>query len=379
MVSALCPNAGAQAEAEETESLKSLMDNAWDKVVLYKNSDNPILQKLAFTGRLQLDYALVDGKGSPAKGVTDSDLDYDFAGWRRLRGGFKASMFQDITLHGEADFEPDEDPFYSRLTDAYIGWKPCDAFALKVGKQGMGFTLDGTTSSKELITIDRNNLSNNLWFTTEYIPGVTIEGTHANWLYNIGVFSQGGSDGEFGDFDQGSSWLFSVGYDLADRLEMKEAVVRFDYVFNEETTATDMFTNRNLGSIYSLSGSFEQDNLGVRADLSYGDGFLGQSDLWGLVVMPYYNITDKLQAVFRYTYLKSDDPDGIRYGRYETYPLNGRRGDEYQEAYAGLNYFIYGHKLKIQTGLQYVSMNDDANNGGAFDGWAWTLGFRLSW
>jgi phosphate-selective porin OprO/OprP len=366
-------------QAEESDPMKDTFDEAWSLVKLYENKDNPILQKLTFTGRLQLDYAMVNGEGSPLAGVNDDDISYDFGGWRRLRGGFKATLFQDITLHGEGDFDLDEAPVYQRLTDSYIAWTPNDAFGIKIGKQGMGFTLDGSTSSKELITIDRNNLSNNLWFTNEYVPGITVEGTSANWLYTFGLFSQGGEDGEFGDFDQGTSWLASVGYNLADTLGVEEAVVRFDYVFNEETPATDMFTNRNLGNIYSLNGSFEQEDFGIRADLSYGDGFLGQSDIWGLVVMPYYNLTDKIQAVFRYTYLNSSDPDGIRFARYETNPLNGNRGDEYQEAYLGLNYYLYGHKLKVQTGLQYVSMNDDANNGGEFDGWSWTTGFRLSW
>jgi phosphate-selective porin OprO and OprP len=363
----------------ETDALTAKFDDAWSLVKLYENKENPILQKLAFTGRAQLDYALIDGEGSPTAGFTDSDLDYEFGGWRRLRAGFKATMFQDFTLHAEADFDPDEAPVYSRITDAYIAWSPSDAFEIKVGKQGIGYTLDGATSSKELITIDRNNLSNNLWFTGEYIPGITIGGTHSNWIYNFGVFSQGGQDNEFGDFDQGTAWLASLGYDFSKAMGAEEAVVRLDYVFNEETTATDMFTNRNLGNIVSLNGSYENGDFGVRGDLSYGEGFLGQPDVFGLVVMPYYNITEKLQAVFRYTYLHSDGNDGIRYGRYETTPLNGRRGDEYQEAYAGLNYYFYGHKLKLQTGVQYVSMNDDANNGGAFDGFAWTTGLRLSW
>lgn len=363
----------------ESDSKPSAFDEAWSLVNLYENADNPILQKLAFTGRAQLDYALIDGEGSPSAGVTDSDLDYEFGGWRRLRGGFKATMFKDFTIHAEADFDPDEAPVYRRLTDAYVGWQPSKAFGIKVGKQGVAYTLDGATSSKELLTIDRNNLSNNLWFTNEYVPGITVGGTKANWIYNFGVFSQGGQDNEFGDFDQGTAWLASLGYDFSKSLSVKQAVVRLDYLHNEVTTSTDVFTNRNLGNVVSLNGSYENGPFGVRGDLSYGEGFLGQPDVYGLVVMPYYNITDKLQAVFRYTYLNSDGNDGIRYGRYETTPLNGKRGDEYQEAYAGLNYYIYGHKLKLQTGLQYVSMNDEANNGGEFDGWAWTTGFRLSW
>jgi hypothetical protein len=51
--------------------------------------------------------------------------------------------------------------------------------ALTFGKQAVNFTMDGSTSSKELIAIDRSNLTNNLWFTEEYLPGVGLSGRAA--------------------------------------------------------------------------------------------------------------------------------------------------------------------------------------------------------
>lgn len=366
--------------AEETDSLKSFLDDIWGAAVLYNNPENPYVQKVVFTGRAQFDYALIDGEGTIIAGTNEPDLDYDEFNTRRLRAGFKATLFKDFTAHAEGDFDPDEDPFYRRLTDAYIGWSPCDEFGVKLGKQGMAFTLDGSTSSKELLTIDRNNLSNNLWFTNEYIPGLTVGGEIGKWIYNAGVFSQGEEDEEFGNFDGGSSWLATVGYDFSDSAGADEALLTLNYVFNEETPSNpSLFTNRSLGNIVSLNFSYEKGDFGFRSDLAAGDGFLGQSDMWGLVIMPYYNITDKLQAVFRYTFIESESDNGVRFARYESEPMQGTRGDQYQEAYAGLNYYVYGHKVKLQTGLQYLSMRDQANDGGAFDGFAWTTGLRFSW
>ena len=293
---------------------------------------------------------------------------------RRCRGHFQCGM-----THAEADFDPDEAPVYRRLTDAYIGWAPSEAFEVKLGKQGMGFTLDGKTSSKELLTIDRNNLSNNLWFTNEYLPGLTLGGNVGEWSYQTGVFSQGEEDGEFGNYDAGTTWLASVGYDFGSAMSVDKALLALDYVYNEETPAGDLFANRSLEHVVSLNFVYENGPCGFRGDISAGDGYLGQSDVWGLVAMPYYNFSDKLQAVFRYTYLDSADADGIRFARYESDPLGGNRGDAYHEAYLGLNYFLYGHKLKLQTGLQYVNMNDEPNNGGEFDGFSWTTGLRVSW
>jgi phosphate-selective porin OprO and OprP len=100
--------------------------------------------------------------------------------------------------------------------------------------------------------------------------------------------------------------------------------------------------------------------------------------MWGTMVMPYYNITDKLQAVTRYSYMNSDGPNGIRLAGYEARVVPGR-GDEYNELYLGANYFFYGHKLKVQTGVQWADMNDSANDGGEYSGVSWTTGLRVGW
>lgn len=376
--SSLC--LGSLANANEADAFKSLMDSAWDKVVLYNNPDNPYLQKLAFTGRAHLDYVIIEGEGYPAAGVRESDLDYDYGGWRRLRGGFKATLFKDFTLHGECEFDPDEDPFYQRLTDAYIAWSRDKAFEIKIGKQGVGFTLDGSTSSKELLTIDRSNLTNNLWFTNEYAPGVSIGGRIDRWRYSTGIFSQGTDNGEFGNFDAGASWLASAGYDLTGITGADESLLSLDFIYNEKNPSNPpLFTNRSLGRVVSLNFRYRRDAFGFRSDLAAGEGFLGQSDLWGFVLMPYYDINGKFQMVFRYTFVESENNNGLRFARYESVPMNNTRGDQYQEGYLGLNYYIHGHKLKLQTGIQYASMRDRANDGGAFDGFAWTTGLRVAW
>ena len=94
--------------------------------------------------------------------------------------------------------------------------------------------------------------------------------------------------------------------------------------------------------------------------------------------MPFYNITPSFQAVARYTFLSSVDDNGVRFARYENEVASGR-GDTYNEVYLGLNYYFYGHKLKVQTGFDYASMQDRANDGGAYNGWGWTPALRISW
>jgi phosphate-selective porin OprO/OprP len=122
----------------------------------------------------------------------------------------------------------------------------------------------------------------------------------------------------------------------------------------------------------------DRDAWGVRADASTGSGYLAQSRVSGVVLMPYYDVTDKLQVVARYTHISSAEPNGVRLALYENRVVAGR-GDNYDEGYIGANYLFYGHKLKLQTGVQFGDMADRANDGGAYSGTSWTSGVRVGW
>ena len=130
-----------------------------------------------FSGRYQHEFAAVD--------ADQGNLDE----WnvRRMRLGPRITLFRTWTLHGEVELNPQEhDPLYLRLTDFYLQWARSGRLAMTVGKQGVPFTMDGATSSKELLTIDRSNLTNNIWFPQEYIPGFSVSGRVARWIYRGG-------------------------------------------------------------------------------------------------------------------------------------------------------------------------------------------------
>jgi phosphate-selective porin OprO/OprP len=355
---------GSAARSDEKE--KSIYDRLWDYPTIYRNKDSDGLNELRITGRLHLDqYNL------------DSNLGHD-SDWiaRRTRIGLKAQLFHNLTAHAELEFDPQNDnPAYLRFTDAYLAWKFSDAVKLTVGKQSTRFTLDGTTSN-EMLTIDRNVIANNLWFPLEYIPGVTLSGTVDQWTYNVGVFSGGTASPEFGNFDAGTFVLASLGYDFAKQLGAKKALLRVDYVHNERNPESSFA--RPLENIGSLVFILDHNQWGFSGELSGGTGYGSQGDMGGFSVLPWYNLTDKLQVVARYTYMKGDEANSIRFNRYESVLTSGR-GDEYSELYGGLNYYFYGHKLKLQTGLAYVTMHDSANDGGRYAGWSWTTGLRVSW
>ena len=353
--------------APEQATAQSTYDDIWKFAEWYSNDENEAIQSVLFSGRFQYEFAAVDAD----QGTHDE--------WniRRMRLGVRTEWFHQLTVHVEAGFNPQErDPFYTRLTDTYVAWEASDLLALTVGKQGVPFTMDGSTSSKELLTIDRSNLANNIWFPQEYMPGVSVSGGRSNWVYQLGVYSGGSANREFGEFDGSAFVHLSLGYDLSEALGVEDALLSGNYVY-QDPDSLNTFT-RELQHVASVNFRFEVDRWGFRSDFSSGFGYLGQSDLWSVITMPFFNLTPRFQIVGRHTYLRSQGTNGVRLVRYESQVTAGR-GDRYNEFYAGVNYYLYGHKLKLQSGVKLGDMNDSAADGGAYSGIASTTGLRVSW
>jgi phosphate-selective porin OprO/OprP len=342
----------------------SVFDRVWQHAEIHQDPGNAVLQSLVFTGRYQLDYAVID-RG-----------DYTRFNTRRWRMGGKADLFRQFAVHAEMEFDHNANPWYDRLSDAYVSWTPRAELAFKLGKQSASFTVDGSTSSKDLLTIDRNNLSNNLWFPDEYFSGISVGWKANGWRYFLGVFSPDLAGREFGNFNAGYYVVVNAGHDFARQLKVKEALLSAHYVYNEPHVR-DVYSRpyEHIGSVNFL---YETDRWGFRFDLAGGLGYLGQGDTWGSMLMPFYNFTEHVQLIGRYTHLSSAGVNGLRFARYESMAVPGR-GDDYHEFYVGVNWFVYGHKLKVQTGVHYAAMDDDADDGGHHAGWAWTTGLRLSW
>lgn len=346
----------------------SSFDRIWHHRILYEDTrGDQRLHRIALSGRLQAEAAWFDA----------DEGDFDDTTWRRFRFGFVSRFRSSWRLHVEADLDLNEsgDEWYEGLTDAYLGWRPSPSTELKLLKQSAGFTLDGATSSKKLLTLQRNNLTENLWFTEEYFTGITLAGEMAgHWSYKAGVFASDDAD-EIGVTDASYFIMTSLGRDLTAMFDLDEASARLDFVYNDRDARAN---TPDLSRVLSLSSRWRRGAWHLHTDLAAADGYFDQSDLRGAVFMPFYDISKKLQLVARYTYLDSDDDNGLSFNRYEN-EIAGGLGNEYHEIYAGLNLFFYGHKLKWQTGAQYTDMNDDADDGGEYSGWGITTGLRIYW
>ena len=347
-------------------------DKIWDKVTLYKNEDNSLISKFWLTGRLQGEYHSFENDVAPA-------IDHDDYDWRRFRFGFKATLFGDITLHSEDDLglENRGRPLYNDLTDTYISWSAENDMKFKLGKQSAPFTLDGSTSSKKLHTLERSRIAGNIWFGQEYFPGISVSGSKDEIDYFAGLYSNDNKPEFDGEFKHGQFGILSFGKDYAANFNLEKSYLRLDFMFQEDDGNDDVEDFNDWNAAYSFVTKWENNDWYFWTDLSFADRKNG--DVWGLQLMPFYDITDKTQVIFCYTHLDSSGDNQLRASRWEDRLDRGEyRGDDLTEYFFGLNHFYYGHKLKWQNGLQYTQL-DEADGSKEYEGWGFTTAFRISW
>src|SRR5262249_42315321 len=125
--------------------------------------------------------------------------------------------------------------------------------------------------------------------------------------------------------------------------------------------------------------------FGAGVDVTWADGLDERPSVVGVTLMATYLIAQKiirkedaLQAVLRYQFASSDGRNGLELQRrYEQEIEPYGFGDRYNAIYGGINYLLFGDRLKLMTGVEYSVMHDSAHDGGAFDGWTYFLGVRV--
>lgn len=351
------------------------MDRIWDLGTLYK-SDDGFLNELSLTGRYHGQFWNADAD------------DGDDNGWdnRRFRLGSRAYFLdRKLELKGEmfSDLNSGGD-FYEGLTDAYIAWHASKAFNVTVGKQKPKFGWEWSMSSRLIPTFERSALINQ--FRPDYAAGAAIDGTVNRWSYFAGVFSNdtvgdGDDTTEFGEFDGGWSTIASVGYDFSESLGLKKAQWRLDYIHSEHDEADEVLTAFENGVSTSLE--LKNGDWGLLSEVLLGDG---DATNWGLVLIPTYDLTDRLQLVGRYQLGLSDEDAGLSVQRRYERVVGGAGGDMYNAVYLGLQYFLFDgkdvaakpdqkHRLKLMGGVEYANM--DGPKG--YDGWTALAGVRVYW
>lgn len=383
---------------------ESAWDRAWSGFTLYKNEDNQILQKFSLQGRLQVQ--TIYGEDGDSYNTSDyKDAGNDETVWgndievRRARFGFKSKWFQSWKFEGQIDVDVDghdgsgDASFYKNIYDLYITYAPSDALNVSVGKTKVKFSREQEISSKEILTIERSLTSNTL-FPGE-LTGIWVNGKGIQnyWLYELGIY---GADRvrEFSSFDEGVVVLGKIGYDYSAQAGLDSAIASFHYMHNSNPGFADVKnadytpgTAPSFTDSIALTNDITQGRFGLTTELLYGFGFKGevdvngtkdtpidQSDVIALSIIPSYYIADGLQLVGRLQVATSGEADGLKVpSRYERLVSgDDEKGNTYASAYLGLNYYLYGHKLKLMNGIEYSHLG-----GGDYDGLTVMSGLRF--
>jgi phosphate-selective porin OprO/OprP len=434
IATALICGAQAQAANENATGLlvgklvgETPMDQAWSAFNLYKDDTNPILQEFSLQGRLQLQTIYGKAGGDSFNTSDYKDAGNDESVWgndieaRRARIGFKSKWLQNwkfdglinVDLDGKDGADSSDKNYYKDLYELFVSYAPADTFNVSAGKTKTRFSREQEISSNNILTIERSLLANTLFpgeLTGIWTSG---KGVEEYWLYELGVY---GSDRvrEFSEFDQGAIVLGKVGYDYSSQSGLDSAVASIHYMHNTEPGFAELketnytpSTSPDFTDSIAITNDINHGRYGLTTELLYGFGYDGkadrynsagtkygaqtveQSDVFGITIIPSYFIADGLQLVGRLQVATCEDGDDLRVpSRYDrlaiknvTYDSKGKRkvnndderGNTYVSTYLGLNYYMYGHKLKLMNGIEYSDMG-----GGDYDGYTLMSGLRFS-
>lgn len=375
----------AQVSKETATAAKppSIYDQMWGLPVLYE-AKSGFLTRFQLYGILQLQ----DAQGWSKNGNFGSRDRPQDARWgdfevRRMRLGFKSKWLDGKgRLDGLIDINPDFNQFYGRINILFFEYAFSDALTMGIGKHQAYFALERTTSSRETLTIERSLLTDILW--TSWYTGIWASGKVGKVQWRTAAYA-GDDEREFTTFHGGALLQGGLSYDLKEATGFDRASISFDY--QKATADTSVKGNTFEGapvaypfeSAMSLNSSWEKGPVGFYTDILHGHGRGSQGDVSGLILLSTYNVTPKLQLVGRYQYAMGEN-DGLRlsshYDRLSAGTTDGGHGGKYQAALFGINYYIYGHKLKLMTGIEFATM-DGGGDGGSYNGWTWTSAIRM--
>jgi hypothetical protein len=370
--------------------------------ILFKDPENHVLEELRLYGMLNVNYAAIDGESA------GRDFWYENRGEiRRLWVGLEAKMFDNaLTIHYEDRFEDDrkprDGPREIEYVDSWATWAEWEitrtfpqfgdfgAWSIGYGKICLPLAEEVLNSSKFLAVPERSAISNRLFVLSDAVTptGAWLRWKNGPWKAMAGVYSTDTAP-EMGNWADGTAYIAQLERDAKDWFCTDAATLAAAFYYDDTTRGDDRLSG-DMNWVASVWGIVQEGPWTFRANAVYGEGDdanpLRDGRFWGFVFTPsYILIPDKLEAVMRYQYQGSDNPEGVRlYSRYsrtaglpdnENIPLlAGGRGDEHHSIYAGLNWLVCSHNLKLMAGLEWESM--DSRSARVYDGLTFWLGLR---
>jgi len=365
-VSASGTEASSSAEIEK----EGLYPFITDYAKLYHNPSNEVIQSFSLNGVYQGQYWGVNARQGDASGWEN----------RRFYLGGGAEFFHQFNVQVKVKLGETFDPVYAGLHTAFLQWTPNQSVSLSLGRLAyFSFAgLEQGVASTRSSTFERGLVVNQV--LPQEIVGALLEGKQGRFSGQAGIVS-GSTTETFTDFAGGFGVLAGVSYDLP--LFYERGSLHLDYVFNNGNPSNNAL--KPYDHVVTLWHEGQIGPFGVGLELIGGHGLDGRPAVFGLTVMPTWVFAkdvirtgDAFQAVLRYQFDFSNGDYGLKVQqRYEQEVVPNGRGDHYHAVYAGINYLIYGHRLKLMNGVEYSVMRDSAHDRDAYNGWTFLTGVRL--
>lgn len=318
---------------------------SWENLgLIHRDHDHPVVQEVWLLGRYHGQYHWADGSAGESEGFEV----------RRYRYGAQARLFDHLSLHAQAVAGSNIDPLYNGFTELWAMWTFRPEISLTIGQQKHRFTHDRNVSSRYMNTLERTMLTN--MFAIDYTPAVTLQGRIHGLTYYTGVFSNAtGPDmlDAFTDLDSGWTFLAAGYFDLGSALGTETAHLHTTFIHSEPTAAATNFNYFKNGVSTALILTDHSTSLVTECTAGLGND---NGNAFALSIQPGYYFTDRLQLSLRYQIACSDGAEGLHPQRRYEKPAGLPPGDLYQAAYAGLNYYLAKHRLKLMAGIEYATM-----------------------
>jgi phosphate-selective porin OprO/OprP len=370
------------------DSVSKSAGTVWD------DPDSFWVQNIKILGRFQYQYAHIEGTGSDGR-----DFSYDSDEFRRVWLGMRADLLKSMRIQGQWDIVDDGHPKGdSRTFDSQI-WElfgtvdlghqlqfDDDTLVAGYGRRILQMGGEWHTSSTKIKTVERSAIANKIWpdDTEASNPnGFWLAGGGRSLKFNAGVFSTETSEGLAG-WESGAIYYADVVAELPN--SHTEIIVDGFY---QDVSSGDEVLADGLEWASSLSLAYNPDLWYLLLNAVYGnngsqDDPEREDDFWGVVILPScYIWKDRLEGVMRYEYMGAENPRGAsinsryagRAAKKDDIVLDeGGRGDRQQSIYLGINYYIYGHRMKVMSGIEYEEMKSRSDS--VYDGWTVYAAFR---
>ncbi|MEC5128287.1 porin [Verrucomicrobiales bacterium BCK34] len=340
--------------------------NVFDHTTLYEGDG--FIEKVKIIGRYQGQFHDVSDN------LNSSSRRWDH---RRWRAGVQVDMANDLKFKStfNLDTSPnfDANRFVRTVEEMVIEWEPSEDFYVIIGKQKPAITREYATSSKKILTFERSQIVNEVVADKSW--GVAVGFAAAGLNHEVGVFANTyDNDWATTNFNGGAMLTYRTSAQITEATE-----IFFDYQYNDVNDMNAAVGNAaGSGSAYehvlALGTESEFGAFGLVTDIIYAADKNGNGpDTHGFVVMPSYDITDKLQFVAKYAYM---DRGALQRPQSR---VGGEANDftDLHTFYAGFNYRICGDQLKLMAGYEYATGED--GTGADYNSDSWLVGVRTYW